>query len=352
MNLDKAMFKFYVFTEYKRDVSAKLIHDNLLAIWHEETPGYSTICRWCNEIDKGNFSFNDKEKSGRPSTSCNDVNAAKVNEIVQEDNSISIDEIAEIVGISHGSVHTILRETLQMRCVYSVWVPYMLSDSVKQQRVACCQNLLDLFQTLGDEKFVKYAIEDETVVYFNEGPTKRGSRVWITKNEKRPQCVASRLSNRKTMLVIAYTSNKRISIEGYASGSTMDSEAYVNFIRKTGDKWRMLRSAPIHLSQLHWQHDNARSHVSAHTVAFCQNRHMSMVKQSPYSPDLNLLDRWINSRIKDYVRQGNFDSTEEIVDASLQCLRSIPESEYREQLLKLERHCQRVIDQNGDYITD
>ena len=212
--------------------------------------------------------------------------------------------------------------------------------------------LLDLFEELGATKFNLYAVEDETVVLFHEPPTKKRSRVWIGKNEKRPQCVASRLTNQKTMLAIAYTANKRFSVVAYPSGTTMDSEAYVNFIRNTGNKWRVLRSHPIHLHELYWQHDNARAHSARTTTDFCTQRNMKLVKQSPYSPDLNLLDRWINSRIKDYVREGQYDSADSICEAALQCLRAIPEEEYMEQLEKLERHCRRVVEQHGEYITD
>ena len=116
-----------------------------------------------------------------------------------------------MTDISKESVHTILRDHLHLRCVFSSWIPYTLTEAVKLQRVQCAQQLLDLFEELGATKF-NHAVEDETVVLFHEPPTKKRNLVWIGKNEKRPQCVASRLMNQKTILAIAYTANKRFSV--------------------------------------------------------------------------------------------------------------------------------------------
>ena len=85
---------------------------------------------------------------------------------------------------------------------------------------------------------------------------------------------------------------------------------------------------------------------------FFQNRNITLVKQAPYSLDLNLLDRWINSKIKDYVRGNVYDNAVDVAEAALQCLKDIPENEYHEQLNKLQRYCQRVVREGGNYVTD
>ena len=132
----------------------------------------------------------------------------------------------------------------------------------------------------------------------------------------------------------------------------MNSGDYVSFLTDTGDKFRRLHSAPIHLNQLYLQHDNARPHVSRETSSFLERRGVSLVKQSPYSPDMNICDRWLNSKLEDSIRKGHFDDADSVATAALLYMRSIPEEEYFEQVRKLERHCQRIIDANGSYITD
>ena len=65
----------------------------------------------------------------------------------------------------------------------------------------------------------------------------------------------------------------------------MTSERYVAFIKVTGEKWRTLRSSPMRLKELWWQHDNARPHVAATTKSFLERREVTVIKQSPFSPD-------------------------------------------------------------------
>ena len=122
------------------------------------------------------------------------------------------------------------------------------------------------------------------------------------------------------------------------------SDLYIDFLKSTGNKWRTLRADPIKLSELYFQQDNVRCHVLSKTRQFCE--------QSLYSPDLNLLDRWVNLALKEHLRQFSFTTAEEVEIQPLQYLRSVPLEEYFEQISKLQRHCQRAIDQQGDYITD
>ena len=132
----------------------------------------------------------------------------------------------------------------------------------------------------------------------------------------------------------------------------MDSDGYVDFVQSTGNKWRVLRKNPIHLKDVFWQHDNARCHVSAVTTQYFAKRGITLVKQSPYSPDLNLCDRWLNCALKDSLRGTKFLSDEEVTEAALRFLRQQPIDVMKEQVNKLYRHCKRVIEEHGIYITD
>ena len=106
-----------------------------------------------------------------------------------------------------------------------------------------------------------------------------------------------------------------------------------------------LRADPIIFSELYFQQDNARCHVLAKTRQFFERRKTTLIKQSPYSPDLNLLDRWVNFALKERLCKFSFNTAEEVEIWALQYLRCVPLEEYFEQISKLKRHCQRVIDQ-------
>ncbi|QQP50231.1 Uncharacterized protein FKW44_011161, partial [Caligus rogercresseyi] len=69
--------------------------------------------------------------------------------------------------------------------------------------------------------------------------------------------------------------------------------------------------------------DNARPHTATDTREFLTRRDVEPVKQSPYSPDLNLCDRFLFWKLKHLLY---------------------------DQLRKLRGHCHDVIAVGGDYV--
>jgi hypothetical protein len=67
----------------------------------------------------------------------------KVNEIERSNRRLTIEEIAEDCNISVGSCHEILVEKLGMHRVAAKFVPRLMSQDQKDNRVTICQELLD-----------------------------------------------------------------------------------------------------------------------------------------------------------------------------------------------------------------
>ena len=130
----------------------------------------------------------------------------------------------------------------------------------------------------------------------------------------------------------------------------INSSVYINFLHWTGEHWRKLRRNPVRLRDISLQHDNARPHVSQQTAVFISRKNIYTVYQSPYSPDFNLLDRWINGHIKANFKHKVFSSAEEIEKSTLQVLRTIPEESFLHHVETLKTHLNNVIDQNRAYI--
>ena len=104
------------------------------------------------------------------------------------------------------------------------------------------------------------------------------------------------MTARKTMVLIAYTANKRFSFKALPCGACLDSDLYIDFLKSTGNEWRTLRADAIKLSELYFQQDNARCHVSAKTRQFCERRKMTLIKQS----------------LKEHLRQFSFNTAEKV----------------------------------------
>ena len=62
--------------------------------------------------------------------------------MIRGNRRLTVREVADEVGISRGSCHQILTEKLQMRLVSAKFVPHLLTDDQKENRVEICQELL------------------------------------------------------------------------------------------------------------------------------------------------------------------------------------------------------------------
>ncbi|QQP39897.1 Uncharacterized protein FKW44_013757, partial [Caligus rogercresseyi] len=88
--------------------------------------------------------------------------------------------------------------------------------------------------------------------------------------------------------------------------------------------------------------DNARPHTATNTKEFLTRRDVEPVKQSPYSPDLNLL--------KHLLREDEFGGHKEATLAVQQAMRRVSEDELYDQLRKFRGHCHDVIAVGGDNV--
>ena len=65
---------------------------------------------WVGEFKCGRTPLEDKAMSGCPLDATNEEMCKKVQDLVYSDRRIQVEEIAQVLGISHGSVSTILHD--------------------------------------------------------------------------------------------------------------------------------------------------------------------------------------------------------------------------------------------------
>ncbi|QQP52816.1 Uncharacterized protein FKW44_005078, partial [Caligus rogercresseyi] len=119
------------------------------------------------------------------------------------------------------------------------------------------------------------------------------------------------------------------------------------------DDWEALLSLKkdkIRLKDCLLMWDNARPHTATDTREFLTRRDVEPVKQSPYSPDLNLCDRFMFRKLKHLLREDEFGGHEEATLAVQRSMRRVSEDELYDQLRKLRGHCHDAIAVGGDYV--
>lgn len=345
-------FRFYAYVEFKRKKAPKEVYEALYEVFGDDAPGYSTVKRWISDFQKGaRNSFADVSRIGRPVTASGDNNIEMIKEAINENPNLSVRDLEDETGITASTIQRILTHKLNYRKIASYWVPMNLNDLQKKNRVQAAQCIHDTLTQMGPYRYDYYVSEDETWVKFDIEHTSSSSKVWLPAGSLRPQIFSNKLTPKKCLLIIAFTANKRISAKALPYGETLNGEGYADFIHETGEKWRKLRTNPVTLESLTWQHDNARPHIKQCVQQLLKRRKVTMLKQAPYSPDLNLCDRWLNNAIKEDLRKEFFHEASDVEKRVLQLMRSIDEDFYRNEVDKLMNHCLKVVENGGEYIT-
>jgi AraC-like DNA-binding protein len=129
--------------------------------FRDDAMGATQIKEWFNCFKDGRTLVDSDQRSGRPSTSQNANVTENVHSLILEDRCLTIPEIANEVGISTGSAHSIVTEDLHMCRVVAKSVPKLLSQEQQQLRLELARDMLECAN--GNPDFLKSVITgDET----------------------------------------------------------------------------------------------------------------------------------------------------------------------------------------------
>ena len=99
----KAEYRAVIRYLYLKDKTGKEIHGELADVYGSSAPSYAQVKFWVEEFICGRTSLEDEARSGRPLDATDEEMFKKVRDLVS-DRRIQVEEIAQALGISHGSV--------------------------------------------------------------------------------------------------------------------------------------------------------------------------------------------------------------------------------------------------------
>lgn len=95
--------------------------------------------------------------------------------LVHENGFVRIDEMAEELDISHGTVHHMIHDILQYHKVSARWVPRQLSPDSKECSMDVCEMLLRRYEAESDD--IQHIVTgDEYWIHYAQLKTKRASK--------------------------------------------------------------------------------------------------------------------------------------------------------------------------------
>ena len=117
----------------------------MAAVYGDDFMTLENVCKWVSQFADNRTSLDNSSNSGRPRTSVTDDNITRVETVIKDDRRRTVKDIAMELGISYGSVHDILHDTLGFRKVAARWVPRCLAEDHKANRMMTCLDHLESF---------------------------------------------------------------------------------------------------------------------------------------------------------------------------------------------------------------
>jgi len=142
VNMDKFEKRSVIKYLFLKGISDKAIHDDMLATLSDNAPAYSVLKSWLAEFKRRRNNVEDEHRAGRPKDAGSIENVQVVNDTLKEDIHLTIRHIAETTDIRAITVYPIVSDYMGMKKVSTRWVPRILTDEQKQNRVDVCTDRL------------------------------------------------------------------------------------------------------------------------------------------------------------------------------------------------------------------
>ncbi|XP_073989689.1 histone-lysine N-methyltransferase SETMAR-like [Rhodnius prolixus] len=206
----------------------------LRAQFGDSTLSQNRVFTWAREFKGGRERVENESHDRRPTTSLTDDNIRAVRELIERDRRLTVEEISTEVGISYGSVQSIITDQLGFRKISARWVPKPKTGRQKRWKAS-------------------------------------GSI-----SARKGKSLHPRVKNGKGILLVDFLHDQR----------TVNAAYYCQLLRSAKAVYRnKRRDMPIRDVIL--VHDNARPHTAALTSGTLKELSWKTLEHPPYSPDLS-----------------------------------------------------------------
>lgn len=349
MEVTKDRLYFFIEGLRRNGFNAQQIHDMIIVAFPQNGLSVSRIRALCQEFREGRDSAMRMEGSGRNKSETRLENIEEVTRLIQENPSISQKQIGTALGIHSSMVQRILQEDVDVMWVNTKWVPHTLSVQNKAVRVERCQELIQVMQSRLTK--ANLVTVDEKFFYLRNLKPKNTIGAWVQPFGDVEQIqTAKRSSMERKYLVIMAVSQKGVHYyEILPINQSINAERYILFIENmTAFFQNQNQDQRILPHNMRLQQDNARPHVAQATLQYFEDQNIRLLRQPPYSPDVNLCDRFIFPRLE--ALREDFETQDDISEFLNQQLPHFTQNRMGRALNKMIEHMQNVILNDGCYL--
>ena len=344
--MDKEHFRFYIKTRTALNIPAKDIHNELYSVHGDQAPSFRTVKRWNKWFHEGREEVEDETRPGRLITETTDENIEQVRLLIDDDPYMTIEEIQEQTGLSHGTTHRIISDHLHLTKITARYIPKHLTDFQRAERVRICKENLEKFEKKM-WRLCDVVTGDESWFYHTQIGRKSSNSAWVAKGDPPPTVVRPNKFAPKTLFCIFFKSTGPVLVHRIERGQIVDHQYYIhNCLKPLVNEIQQQRpSFGTHGIKL--LHDNGKPHVHKAVFDYLESKGITIIPHPPNSPDLAPCDFWLFDLIKQNIDDQN--DAESLHDAVTAFMYSLNREEYKKTFDKWMQRMQLCVDNDGDY---
>lgn len=327
------------------------IHRRMLVQYGSACIHRRNVYKWAQEFRQGRNSIVDSSRCGRPTVVATDALKLDVEKRIKSNRKITVEELAHELDVSVGTVHKIIRSDLNFTKKCAHWIPRVLSQADKQNRVRICRELKQRFDVEGETFLERIITCDETWIYDYEPESRTQSMEWKHPHSPAAQKVRKQMSANKILLTVFWDMQGPVLCH-YLEGRcvSVNSASYSELLKTQLKPAIRSRRRGALTKGVILQHDNARPHSAKLTQQTLQDLGWEVLPHPPYSPDLAPSDFHLFGPLK-FALSGRVFKTNEEIKAALQSwLAQQPKEYFAAGILSLAQRWDKCIRNRGEFL--
>lgn len=338
MDSEKTYVRHCMRYEFAQGHSAAAAARNICGVVGEGTVSERTCNLWFCRFRCGDYSIDDRPRSGRPS----ECDVDELRRLVESDPRQTTRCLASLLGCTHGTVERHLH-LIGKVYKYGSWVPHHLTQRDLDLRSDVCTNLLSksrhffwLDQVVtGDEKWVLYVHHTR-------------KRQWLGAEEKGKPDVKGEIHERKVLLSVWWDVRGVIWYELLPPNTTVTADYYCLQLDRLNSA---LIAARPQLRKIYMLHDNARPHTAKVTRQKLLSFGWQVLPHPPYSPDIAPTDYHLFRSLQHHLEDKEYDDQQQLDTDIRTFFASKPGAFYRDGIHQLPTRWRHIVDTDGAYYT-
>ena len=242
---------------------------------------------------------------------------------------LSVQEIANTIGISTRSAFTIKKSKLNFKKICAKWILHILTKEQKNERLKKCKKLLKMYNKMGHRQLSELVTGDGTWIHFFQPEIKIKNQVWIGKTWedqllqgepwRQKRCFTQFFSMQTELSLSILFHKDSVSLQIRIHPTFCQN--FINIIKKTPKDWIQ------RYKTVAWQCSGS-AHKAKLTQEYLRRHKVVELPHPAYSPDLAPCNLFLCPKLKKLFQARRFQSRSALGSAVFQYLRAIPKTTY------------------------